>query len=94
MQEFLISALVIIGGGLWLASIFASIFLSNQWLWLAIACGLLGGLCAGIYMNGLPIGLISGLIIGLVMNMLVIPSGLLVKYYRKKGVNKLRMKKE
>jgi len=86
MSELLNSIFLIIGCGLWLMSIFIVHFLSNQRLWFAILCGILGGICAGVYMSGFPLGIVSGLIVGIVMNLLVIPSGLLVKYYRKKGI--------
>jgi hypothetical protein len=49
-------------------------------------CCLIFGLC----INGFPLGLLSGLFIGVILEVLTIFSGLLGKYYSKKGLERLR----
>ncbi len=85
MRELMSIILAFIGIPLVLVSLFIAYFLSNKRLWLAIVCDILCGLFLGIFENGLPIGLLSGFVIGIFIALFVILSGLLNKYYRKKG---------
>jgi hypothetical protein len=93
MGELLSLVIIFIGLCAWLVSIFVSYFLSNNRVWIAIAFGILGGICAGVYMRGIPLGLLLGLIIGFIFDLIVIPGGLLIKFYKRKGRKILQKRK-
>jgi F0F1-type ATP synthase assembly protein I len=86
--------LLIVAAFLWIVVVFGSFFLPNSKLWISILCGILCGLCMGVYMSGFPLGLITGIIIGLIIDVVIIPSGLLNKYYQKKGLEHLQKYKD
>jgi hypothetical protein len=79
-----------IGIFLSLAAVITAFFLPNKYIWIAILSAVLGGLCQGIYFNGLPHGLISGLILGILFLFLLIPIALFTKNGRKRGQEILR----
>jgi hypothetical protein len=93
MGELLSLLTAFIGLCAWLISIFIAYFLSNNRVRIAVAFGILGGICAGVYMRGIPFGLLLGLIIGFLFDLLIIPGGLLIKYYQRKGRKILQKRK-
>jgi hypothetical protein len=93
MGELLSLLTAFIGLCAWLVSICIACFLSNNRVWIAVSFGILGGICAGVYMRGIPFGLLLGLIIGSIFDLFIIPGGLLIKYYKRKGMNTLQKRK-
>jgi hypothetical protein len=72
-----------------LVGIFTAFLFSNRWIWLAIICIFLSGFLMGfafrIASGSLLSKFIVGFVGGLAFVIFIIPSSLLVKYYREKG---------
>lgn len=79
--------------GLGIILVFVGIAISQlfptRWIWIAVASFILGGFMVGLYprqaSESLSSRLIIGLIISISLNLILIPSGLLTKYYQKKA---------
>ena len=90
--------LIILSLVLGLITLFICQLLPNRWIWIGIICGFLAGLLAGIERSGLPCGVLIGGILGIGFDLIMVPSGLLTKYYARKGwerinnINKLSKK--
>jgi len=83
--EIIQMTLVLIGIGCWLAVIILANWYPNSWIWFSAICGIIGGLCIGISMNGFVSGLVTGFIYGILWDVLVIPSGLITRHYQEKA---------
>jgi hypothetical protein len=87
---FLTSLLFLLALPLFMVSISITMFLPNERLWIAVLGGFVGELLLGFSQSNFLDGLILGLIAGIFFDVIIIPSCLLNKFYRTRGLQLLR----
>ena len=74
-----------------LSVMFLGIVFGPKKYMIAIAVmGFVIGLTFGIFIKGIPSGLLTGSFVGFLLDILLIPSGLLARYYRNIGISRLK----
>jgi hypothetical protein len=59
---------------------------SKKDIWWAVLFGILGSMCFGVYMKGIPDGLVIGIFIGVIVDLVMVFSGLWTRYGQRRGL--------
>ena len=89
-MEILIRIIVYLGLILLSIMYLVIVFLDKKYIVVIAIIGFSLGMIFGMLIKGIPSGLLTGSFMGFLIDILLIPSGLLAKYYRTKGMSRLR----